>query len=111
MARFLVVDDDLSTVHAMTRLLRDDGHEVSSFTQGAHAVDALSREPFDAIITDHEMPHVGGEDVVRAARRHTPGACLFVVSASPDADLLHDAGACTVHAKPLDYEVVVNAIG
>jgi len=34
MARFLVVDDDHITVHGMTRLLTDDGHEVTPFTAG-----------------------------------------------------------------------------
>ena len=67
MPRFLVVDDDPSAVTGMTQLLTGDGHEVAPFTGGADAVDALSREPFDAIVTDLEMPHVDGHAVVRAA--------------------------------------------
>ncbi len=43
MPSFLVVDDDPSTVKGMTQLLVGDGHDVSPFTDGAHAVDALSR--------------------------------------------------------------------
>jgi DNA-binding NtrC family response regulator len=110
MAKFLVVDSDPSAVHAMTRLLQTDGHEVSSFTAGAHAVDALARESFDAVVTDLEMPHVDGEGVVRAARLHAPRACLMVVSASADAERLRDIGVCFVHDKPIDYDKVVGAV-
>jgi CheY-like chemotaxis protein len=111
MPKFLVVDRDPAAVRAMTRLLHEDGHEVTPFTAGAHAVDALAREPFDAVITDHEMPHVDGEAVAQAARLHAPRACLVVVSARSDAEKLYGVGACLVHAKPLDYDGLVGTVG
>lgn len=95
----------------MTRLLRLDGHEVSPFTEGARAVDALAREPFDAIVTDLQMPKVDGTEVMRAARQHAPGACLVVVTAKAGAEHFYDAGACMVHEKPVDYNAVVSSIG
>lgn len=112
MARFLVVDDDQITVHGMTRLLIDDGHEVSPFTAGADAVEALSRESFDAVLTDLEMPHVDGHAVVRVTREHSPRACLVVVTARAEEKgrELADAGACIVVDKPLDLESVTKAI-
>lgn len=110
MARFLVVDGTHSTVNAMSRLLRDDGHEVIGFTVGADAVDALSREHVDAVVTDLEVPHVDGHEVVRAAREHRPEACLVVSTARANqtVDTLVRAGACIV-AEPLDYAEVTRA--
>ena len=110
MSKFLVVDDDAAAVRAMTRLLRSDGHQVSSFTAGADAIDALPREPFDAVLTDFDMPHVDGEQVARAARLYVPRACLMVVSASDNARRLRDVGACFVHGKPFDYGRVVGIV-
>jgi len=110
MARFLVVDDDPASVEGMTRLLHLDGHEVSPFTEGARAIDALAREPFDAIVTDLEMPKVDGTEVVRAARQHAPGACLIVTTAKASAQHLYDAGACMLHEKPVEYDTLVDAV-
>jgi CheY-like chemotaxis protein len=110
MTRFLVVDDDPAVVHAIAGLLETDGHEVSPFTTGAQAVDALGREPFDAVVTDLEMAHVDGAQVARAARLHAPHACVVVVSGSSDAGRLRDVGACFVHDKPVDYEVLAGAV-
>jgi DNA-binding NtrC family response regulator len=112
MARFLVVDDDPSTVSGMTHLLMSDGHDVSPFTSGAAAIDALSREHYDAVVTDLEMPHVDGHAVVRATRDHRPHSCLVVVTGKAD-DALHDlvsAGACIVADKPVEYEDVMKAL-
>ncbi len=112
MTRFLVVDDDHPTVAAMTRLLGDDGHVVSPFTVGAEAVEALSRESFDAVVTDLEMPHVDGHEVVRVACERLPEACVVVATARAveTERTLVEAGACIVTDKPLDYEAVTKAI-
>jgi DNA-binding NtrC family response regulator len=112
MARFLVVDDDPSSVSGLSGLLQDDGHEVAPFTTGAAAVDALRRESFDAVVTDLEMPHVDGHAVVRATREHQPGACVVVVTAKAQEawPVLVGAGACMVADKPIEYDELQRAI-
>ncbi len=97
----------------MTLLLTDDGHEVVPFTAGADAVDALGREPFDAVVTDFEMPHVDGHAVVRATRKHHPRACLVVASSrvTDKGASLVDSGACIVADKPFEYDAITQAIG
>ncbi len=112
MVRFLVVDDDHSAVKALTALLCDDGYVVTSCTTGADAVKALSSESFDAVVTDLEMPHVDGHDVIRATRERLPSACLVVVTgqAKEHSEALADAGTCIVSDKPMDYAEVAQAI-
>jgi|GEM_PF-1652684 len=112
MASFLVVDDDPSTVSGLERLLAYDGHEVTPLTSGADAVRALASRPFDAVVTDLEMPHVDGHEVVRATRRHQPHACVVVSSARADdryGDLV-DAGACIIADKPFEYDEVTKMV-
>ncbi len=112
MARILVVDDDHSAVTAVTRMLSGDGHDVAAFTEGAAAVEALSRESFDAVMTDLDMPEVDGHMVVRSARQHAPEACVVVVTARAQESegTLTDAGACLVTDKPLAYDAVMKTI-
>ena len=112
MARFLVVDDDGLTVRGMTGLLNADGHDVAPFTAGAHAVEAISRESFDAVVTDLDMPGTDGHSVVSVTREHLPEACLFVVTARADEkrSQLSEAGVCLTLDKPIDYDSLTQAI-
>jgi CheY-like chemotaxis protein len=112
MGRFLVVDDDHFTVHAMATLLRQDGHDVVAMTSGKEAVDALhgGRE-FDAVVTDFQMPGVDGSCVARQARRCLPGACVVVTERGhADEGDLHAAGACAVLEKPIQYDALQRVI-
>ena len=108
----LVVDDDSSTVWAMTMLLRQDGHQVVSFTSGYDAVSALRvGPPFDAVVTDFEMPSVNGVAVARAAREYSPSACILVTNRGrADLGLLHGAGVCVVLEKPIQYDAMERLI-
>lgn len=112
MARYLVVDDDPLTVKGLVLLLTDHGHDVTSCTSGADAVNAMSREPFDAVLTNLAMPGVDGRAVVRAARTQQPDACIVVVSARGrgSAANLVDAGTCIVTEKPVELEAVMKAV-
>jgi DNA-binding response OmpR family regulator len=110
--RFLVVDDDPGTVLGLTRLLVDDGHEVSGFTSGAEAINALASEPFDVVMTDLEMPHPDGHAIVQATRERLPDACVVVSTARAreTEDVLVLAGACIVADKPIDYDGLTRAV-
>jgi CheY-like chemotaxis protein len=112
MVRFLVVDDEPASAEGLSRLLIDDGHEVSSFTEGAEAVEALLDESYDAVVTDLEMPGVDGHEVVRVTRERQPHACLVVVTAraAESHDTLAQAGACIVADKPIDYHTITRTV-
>lgn len=112
MPRFLVVDDEPVTVEGVSRLLIEDGHEVSPFTHGADAVEALSGGSYDVVLTDLDMPEVDGHAVVRTARARQPHACVVVVTgrAEEERDALAEAGACIVADKPIDYDAITRAV-
>jgi CheY-like chemotaxis protein len=112
MARFLVVDDDRPTVKALTRLLQDDGHEVSAFTSGADALEALEHGSFDAVVADLEMPRPDGRAVIRAARERQPRACLVVASVRAEERKLElsQAGVCIAADKPIEYDDIIAAV-
>ncbi|MBF6599877.1 MAG: response regulator [Dehalococcoidia bacterium] len=66
--RILVVDDEASIQKLLTGVLEMDGHEVQIATNGRQALDRLSREPFDLVITDIKMPVMSGPDLYRQLR-------------------------------------------
>ena len=61
--RILVVDDEESIQKLLTGILEMDGHNVQIAANGREALDRLSREPFDLIISDIKMPVMGGSEL------------------------------------------------
>ena len=112
MSRFLVVDADAATVRGLALLLTGDGHEVTCTSSLAVALALLSRETFDAVMTDIDLPDGDGCDVVRAARGFFPHACIMVVSARAAARWaeLKELGVCITAEKPLDYARMIQTL-
>ncbi len=112
MARFLVVDDDPSTLSAMASLLTAAGHSVFASSGGGSGVNALCHNPFDVVMTDLEMPGIDGRAILRTARERSPRAVLVVVSGRGTelAEELKAAGADIIADKPLDYDALAQAL-
>src|SRR6201984_973617 len=60
--RILVVDDDAVNRQAMVLLLEREGHQIVAVENGLEAMERLGERdnPFDAIVTDLQMPRLGG---------------------------------------------------
>lgn len=109
MATILVVDDTAMSRALVASTLRSMGYNTVLAVDGQAAVDALDRCHPDAIVTDLEMPNIGGEELIYRVRslrdvglRHLP--ILVVSSKSDGATLgeLHHLGADGFIAKPID---------
>lgn len=78
--RILVVDDEPAIRRGVGRYLRQRGCVVEIAADGAKALDLVARAPFDAIITDIQMPLMDGEAFWRQAvtlHPHLRGRFLF----------------------------------
>ncbi len=113
MSKVLVVDDDPAAADGLRLLLGTDGYEATSEHDPERALARMAAEAFDAIVTDLEMPHIHGVEVVRAARAAHPRAPIFVVSAYTDSPAAAEAlvvGADRIFGKPLDYDVLAGEL-
>jgi DNA-binding NtrC family response regulator len=61
----LLVDDEPKILQALSRALRDEGHEVVTAGGGREAQRLLASRLFDVVIVDNLMPDVTGLDVIR----------------------------------------------
>ena len=109
MARILVVDDEEEVRDAVADLLRAFGHEVEMAAGGHEAVLVLEAGGrFDGVLTDRRMPRVGGEEVLRAARRLLPAAKLVLMTgdnlSETDMAVAIAAGANEILRKPFSVE-------
>lgn len=82
MARVLVADDELTMLQTVCDLLRQDGHEVLPFNNRAAAVEALTGESPDLVITDLYLDKNQplGLDVLGKARELSPTPTVIVIT-------------------------------
>ncbi|MBV9309562.1 MAG: response regulator transcription factor [Solirubrobacterales bacterium] len=103
MARVLVVDDEPAVRRALERALRLDSYDVALAQDGEEALDAIAREPADAVILDVAMPRLDGLEVARRMRQagdRTPILMLTARDAIDDRVEGLDVGADDYLVKP-----------
>lgn len=82
--RVLLAEDEALIALSLADLLEAEGHEVAVAADGAEALAAARRMggALAALVTDLNMPRMGGEDLIRALRAERPGLPVVVVTGS-----------------------------
>jgi signal transduction histidine kinase len=110
--KILVVDDEPAVRQVLVDGLVEEGHDVSSASDGPEGLEHLRREQFDLLIVDFAMPLMNGAEVVKAARLIRPGQrVLFVTGYSDTAAIEDAAGDAPVVRKPFRPAEIAAAIG
>lgn len=78
--RVLIVDDDLSILRLMSRLLEGAGYQVRLASCLSDARACLETESFDLFILDFWLGSENGLDVMRALRMAQPDAPVLFLS-------------------------------
>jgi signal transduction histidine kinase len=110
----LFIDDDASLREVMGQYLEEQGFQTTVERSGELALLALSRQPFDIVITDLRMPGMSGLDVVRGSKEKQPGAEVIVITGYAtitDGVEAMRAGAFDFVLKPLKLEVLDAVLG
>lgn len=68
----LLVDDEPAIVAALRRTLRGRGYRIFGVTDPLEAIDLLTREEVDLLVSDIDMPQMSGLDLVSRVRRDHP---------------------------------------
>jgi DNA-binding NtrC family response regulator len=81
-ARILVVDDEATIRLTLEMLLRRRGYIVTCASNGAEALAAIERQPFDLLLLDLKMPGLSGLDIAQRARVLHPGVGVLILTGS-----------------------------
>jgi serine/threonine protein kinase len=79
-AQIVVVDDSAMTCKVVSHLLEQAGHSVVSYQDPRIALEALCSRPPRLLITDINMPHLSGIDLLRAFRATCSSTRVVVLS-------------------------------
>lgn len=107
-ADILVVDDEAAHAEAVADGLARLKHNVQIVHSGPEAIARLKKEHFDVIVTDLVMgDDRAGLGVLAAARKHSPGTEVILVTGHSAVDTCRAAlqeGACDYIEKPLNLD-------
>jgi two-component system, OmpR family, KDP operon response regulator KdpE len=100
--RILVVDDDPQIRRAMKATLTARGYEVSDARTGEEAIDQLSKERYDLVLLDINMPGANGLETCRVIRSASDVVIIMLTVKNTEKDKVEalDAGADDYVTKP-----------
>ena len=106
MARILIVEDNALNIKLFCDLLAAHGHQPEAVTDSRNALDAARQFDPDLVITDIQLPHVSGLDLIRMIRKDqqlasVPIMAVTAYSAHGDEERIRAAGAQAYVSKPI----------
>jgi FixJ family two-component response regulator len=108
-----LLDDDLSMLKALDRLMYSAGFIVERFNHPAAFLARLEHARCRIAILDVWMPQMNGLEVQACLRRDSPETRVIFISGQDDPPVRQtalDAGAVAFLAKPFEGEVVVQLV-
>ena len=115
--KVLVVDDDMRTTFALSRLLSERGMKPLKAGNGEQALQVLDHEPdVDLVLMDIMMPVMDGYEAIRRIRnselatRKVPIIVLTAKVMPEDRQTCIEAGANDYLPKPLDQERLISML-
>jgi DNA-binding NtrC family response regulator len=106
----LLADDEREIRNSLTMVLEDEGFQCTSVSDGQEALNALEKDDYDILITDINMPRVGGMEVLDEAVKISPQTLVVLITAYASVETavraLHK-GASDYLLKPLEFDEVL----
>jgi two-component system cell cycle response regulator DivK len=105
-AKILIVEDNALNIKLFCDLLAAHGHEPEAVTDSRNALEAARQFSPDLVITDIQLPHVSGLELIRLLRSDeqlgkVPIMAVTAYSTSGDEERIRAAGAQAYVAKPI----------
>ena len=103
----LVVDDDHAHRFMLRAMLGQWGWRTEEAADGLAAVEAVERQPYDAILMDVRMARMDGMEALTRIQAHNPAIPVVIMTAYSSIDsavAAIKAGARDYLTKPLDFD-------
>jgi len=107
--RILLVEDDINDRSAMSEILIESGHHVSTADHGLSAFEKIVRDHYDLVITELNLPQMDGIELLRRIREVNESMPVVFISAKAGVREAVEAmklGAYDFIPKPLTVEMM-----
>lgn len=105
----LVVDDDPEMQALFKQFLRKAGFGRIVVGTGADAIAHVSKQRFDLVFLDLQLPDIPGDEVFESIKEIYPDLPVVIITGYPDSEILSrilKTGPVTVIQKPVELEVL-----
>lgn len=115
MARILVVDDDTDILKMAEAVLSSAGHVVFTAEDAMRAMDWLNHIEFDLLLSDANMPHYSGFELVKTIRADAKFTKLAIAMLTglrerKDVERAVSVGVDDYIVKPLDPLILIQKV-
>ena len=112
MPTIALVDDDRNILTSVSIALESEGYRVTTYTDGASALDGLKQNPPDLAIFDIKMPRMDGMELLRRLRQKSDLPVIFLTSKDEEIDELFGLkmGADDFIRKPFSQRLLVERV-
>jgi two-component system cell cycle response regulator DivK len=115
LAKILVVEDNALNIKLFCDLLTAHGHEAEAVTDSREALDAARAFAPDLVITDIQLPHISGLELIELLKgdadlAHVPIMAVTAYAASGDEERFRAAGAQAYVSKPISVVRFVESV-
>ena len=106
--RVLLVDDSMTSLHALRRVFENMGVEhIVESNNGVTAIEILNQQSFDLIVTDFNMPEMSGSEFAQHVRQdpsHTHTPILMVTAQANELQVtnIKQSGVDALTDKPFE---------
>ena len=114
--KVLLVDDDQNSRQALRMVLESQGLVCQEVTNGKEALQWLSKDQADLIVSDNQMPVLGGLDFIDQLLKHhrisdpPPVILLSGHLADEDKHRARQAGVFAILDKPCNFSEFVSVV-
>ncbi len=111
--KVLLIEDNVSLTHWLSRLLKEDRFVVDTAQDGEAADQLLRTQQYDVVLLDLQIPRLSGKHVLRRLRARQNNVPVLIVTASGSVDEKVEClglGADDYVVKPFDARELVARI-
>ncbi|MDQ3470923.1 MAG: response regulator [Pseudomonadota bacterium] len=106
MAKILIVEDNALNIKLFCDLLAAHGHNAQAVTDSRVALDSAREFGPDLVITDIQLPHLSGLELIRMLRddgelKSVPIMAVTAYAGAGDEERIRSAGAQAYVSKPI----------
>ena len=114
MLKILIAEDDVELRHLFTHVLIKNGYDVTGVDNGKKALDTLTNDYYDLLISDIMMPVMDGYELVRSIREVNKTIPVMMITAKDTFDdmrLGFLSGTDDYLVKPVNVNEMVLRVG
>ncbi len=107
--RILVVDDEESIREFLNIMLKKEGYDVTCVEDGQKADEILKKKSFELVISDLQMPHITGLELLKIVKDNYPNTLFMLITAFGTTETAVEAmknGAYDYITKPFKLDEV-----